>query len=694
MALGLSLKLNNQVVDSYESVTRIFNEYFTLNWEFDIVDKVSVDSSTGISTGIENYSQSGYEIIISTSSVNIGTDSFIGDVTRTGFISSQEFFWEYSGIFIERGVTYYGQIISTDEIGEQSEWKTFSFLYNNLPYVDNVSILPLLPSATDNLQLNYDFFDNDDDLESGTIIRWFKNGSYQKQFDNITLIRSDFLQVNDIWNADIYPSDSYEFGLRITSPQVKVTSTAIVVSNIKVLPKNPNPNDILKVDYVTSDDFEHENVLIRWYINDKINRDFNDEQYMRGTIQEGDIVRAEVKHSNSGTYSSSASVTIISSEFVVTNITIDGKTDPLDVSTITPTINWQDYVPGGKEVNYVSIKIGTFFEANNIYSTIINEDMNSFTIPANILEKGRDYYISIAESDTQTFSKYTSSHFRVNGSRWEKSVSNSTGWTLETLFVVKTTSSDGNYQVIRINDGSKFAEVRIYNDKIKLISGSQVEYDVNTRVVNVMTVVGKDDDIKIYLNRELVIDGEGILTQISSVKRLELGDDSNSSFEVFYKYFFYTVSGDFSPGISEEYSNLQFHNYMEFEDNEIISLQSYIDGKYIFGLNPNNENESSTIYAIRSGEKFNAITIPRTYAPINRISKSPNNKTVVFAHADGVTIINGYFISSFDNELIFIDENNNLNESFPTENGWELIRNVNYEAAYFNTDGFNINTIE
>ena len=73
----------------------------------------------------------------------------------------------------------------------------------------------------------------------------------------------------------------------------------------------------------------------------------------------------------------------------------------------------------------------------------------------------------MALSETETFTKYETSNFRVRGSRWEEDVSNSTGWTIDTMFVIPA-EIDGEYQSIRINDGSKFAEVRLYNDKISL----------------------------------------------------------------------------------------------------------------------------------------------------------------------------------------------------------------------------------
>ncbi len=700
MGMKLNLKINNQEVSDHLSPIRIFNGNPTLTWDFDTIDKISVDPDTGVTTDVGDFNQVGYGIKISTSDFLIGTSAFVGDVVRTPFVPTQEKFWAYAGMPLNRGTICYGQIYAIDELNRSSDFITFSFSYNSLPFISDLSITPSSPSPTDNLQIDYIYNSSDEDVETGTIIRWFKNGSHQLQFDNATSISSTFLQIGDLWGADVYPSDGFEFGSRVTASQVKVASSETVVSDMQVLPLNPNTNDILRANYEISDEFQIEDVLIRWYINGQIIQEFSDQQDIKPDFVEGDQVRFEAKHKDNSFYNSSPTVTISSSDFLVTNIQIDGKVSPLDVSTITPHVRWNRFVPDGKSVNYISIKIGSFFEADNVYTTTIVGDRNVFTIPANILEKGRDYYIGIAISDTRVFDKYTISHFRISGSRWEHDVSNTTGWTFETLFIVKTGATGDDpeptltqYQTIRINDGDRFAEIRLYNYQIVLISGSQITHTVSTTTNNFLTVIGKGDDIKIYLNRNLIINGEGTFTQSSNIKRLELGDDTVSNFTINYKYFFYTTSGFFLPGESEEYSNLQFHDYIEFQNNEVVALQSYVDGKYVFGLNSDNKDDSSVIYALTAGDVIKTPTIPRTYSPINNISKSPDGMTTVVAHAKGATVITGYLINPFNHEMVFVDENGSLDDTFPNDRGWELVQNANFSAAYFDADGLNINTL-
>lgn len=695
MGLTLSVKVNNVSVGDFTSFVKISDEFPTINWELDLAERAVVNSESGVISDAGEYHQAGYDIRISTSLYSIGTDLFIGNKIHSGYMSSQELFWTYSGPALERNIRYYGQVLIRDDADRTSDWRTFSFFYNSLPDIANLAITPSTPSVTDDLVLSYDFTDMDGDTESGTIIRWFKNDVYQRQFNDATTIKSYFLQNGDIWTADVYPSDGYEYGVRQTSSRVRVTKTAITVSNLKILPKNPNPNDILKAEYVASDETEQGNVSIRWYVNDSLLSSLNDLKYVRPALEADDEIRIEVRHVDSGSYVSSSTVTIVASDFVVNNITIDGKTNPLDVSSITPLVKWGTYTPDGKQINYVSIKIGTFYGSSNVYSTTISYERDSLTIPPNLLDRGRDYYLSIAVSNTQTFDKYSFANFRVFGSRWNESVSNATGWTMETLMVVRSDSDALNkYQVIKINDGSKFAEIRLYSDKIRLISGSQIEYLVSLKgSSNILTIAGKKDDIKIYLNRELVIDGEGVFSQISNVSKLEVGASSSSEFVVSYKYLFYTTSGYFLPGISSGYANLQFHEYMEFEDNEIVGLQKYKDGKYVFGLNPDNDNESSTIYAIKGGDVKSSATVPRTFSPINKINKSPNGKISVFSHGKGVSIITGYLISSYDNESIFVDSNGNINSVSLEDNGWEIVENFDFDTTYLNEDGFNIYTL-
>ena len=298
-----------------------------------------------------------------------------------------------------------------------------------------------------------------------------------------------------------------------------------------------------------------------------------------------------------------------------------------------------------------------------------------------------DYYISIAVSDTTIFSSYSYSHFRTYGSRWEDGVSNTDGWTIETLYFVERDQSSG-YNSIRINDGNKFAEIRIYNNKISLIFKDKIDYLVDNYNSRILTIAGKESDIRIYLDRELVIDGDGLFLQESSSKLLEISS-LDEDFAVSYKYLFYTVSGYFLPGYSNEYTNIKFYKFMEFNNSNIVALQNYYDSNYVFGVNPYNNNESSKVYLTTNKNTINSKTVSRTLFPINKINKSPDGNNFIFSHYNGATIFSGCYINNFDYESFF-----DLSSSvLPSVNGWNLIKDYSSDSSYLDNNGLNINTI-
>ena len=59
----------------------------------------------------------------------------------------------------------------------------------------------------------------------------------------------------------------------------------------------------------------------------------------------------------------------------------------------------------------------------------------------------------------------------------------------------------------------------------------------------------------------------------------------------------------------------------------------------------------------------------------------------------------GYVINPFNHELIFVDGDGVVNETFPTSSGWELVENITvenisaFDVVYFDTDGFHIDTL-
>lgn len=695
MAFILTIKINNQS----SSTVRITNGKPIFTWDWEETDVAISDNSTGVITSITYVDQVSYDLRIGASSSNLGTSSFVGDLVHLDRVITPIRQYYYSGPILLRGETYYGQVRIKDDADEQSNWATFRFKYNSLPIITSSTISPTNPTLATNLILLYSFFDPDRDNEGSTYIRWFRNGICETEFYGQTTIDSSYLSYGDIWSADILPHDGYEYGPRYSTSMVSVKTSVPVADNVYVSPTNATQNDILKACYDLTAD-KTDNSIIRWYVNDELRSNYNDQRYVRMSLNPGDQVYfllTPYDGTTTGSTVSSSVFTILSSDPVADNLLVEGQYEPLNILTNRPIISWTKHVPIGTSTEFISIRIGTFPGSDNIYSEILNSSQVTWQVPANLLRKGGDYYVSVALGLTATsFGSYKMCHFRITGSRWETEVNNATGWTIQTAFVFSDSSptySQSGYQVIRFQDGSRFGEIRIYADRLSFVSTNTTESTVVTitnSVVN-LVVTGKDNDVKIWVDNILVIDATGEFTQSTTSKLLEIGTVTDSAIGINYKSVFYTTSGAYAPGLLE-WSNIQFYTFANFKKNEVKSIEGVkLTGNYVkvVGVNPHDESIGGSIYKISENTyPVRLNTINRTFSPINKIAKSPNEKYKVFAHGRGGTIFNNYLIGYWNSSTEFMG----TNQQRPDENGWELVNNIEIDAMQLTNQGMLVDT--
>lgn len=700
--LNIQIKINNQMFSSLDSPIKIKAGRPIITWDFDEITVVDVDETDGTFELETLGGQLSVEISIADNNTGLGSASFKGNMAFVEMTSWKSKSWQYLGTPLERGGIYYGQIRVIDFANRTSQYKSFAFSINSLPEVSDVTLSPISPSVSNNLTLAYDYVDPDGDIEGNSLIRWFKNGIYQRNLDGQLTVDSSYMQIGDVWYVDVLPYDGLEFGKRVSSNLSQVIKTPVSIVSAKISPSNPNENDILKADYQTDIFTEDEDFTIRWFVNDILQEDFRDSEHIRYNTSVGDIVRYEISNESGTSFITSESVTILPSDYLVYDIKIDGSIEPLDVSSVSPNISWKTFKPSSNGVKYTRIQIGTFFEASNVYEEIFESDKDNFTVPANILNRGMDYYVSISVSDTTNFNRVTSSHFRIRGSRWSNSVNNQTGWTIEAVYLIQDSGDfdELQYQVFRISDGTFYGEVRLYNNRVTFVSEETLYTDIDSDGSNLLTIVGQGNDIKIYLNRTLVLDATGKFTQPTSDKILEVGNITGQSFSLTYKNISYTTSGHYTPGDDPEYAKMQFATFLLFEENEIVALKGYTEtiddllvNTKVFASNPDDISESGKVFSILSADPYRTPTVSKTYSPINKIRSSPDGKKTVFGHAKGFTVINGYLINPFNFEIDFTQQNASGEYPLPNQNGWELIQDMGWVASYFDNDGFNIDTI-
>lgn len=692
MSFDLTVKVNN----STDSLVRVSDGQPVISWSFTETPLIKADN--GVVTSESFVDQEYYDLKIGNSSFNHGKENFNGNLLDTDRIYSSTRHHIYDGLPLQRGETYYGQVFVKDKLGESSDeseasgnqWTTFSFIFNERPSVGVGYISPSSPSVSSDLKLVYTYSDPLGDVESGTLIRWFKNGIHQRDFDDQTEISQRFLSYGDVWFADIIPSDGLEKGQRFTVEAVKVSTSTPVADSLSILPLSPTENDILKADFSFESDIDTDKSLIDWYINSELQEDQKNKRFVRMDLSVGDEIYFEMTPYDGVSYGeplASPVVTIGDSDFAVSDIRVDGRLNPLDIVSAHPVITWKVHPPANRSPQYFDLRIGSAPGANNIANFTVNSAINSYTLDPSLIKKGRDYYISISVSDTETFCGYYNAHFRTVGSYWDTTVSNDEGWTIETSFIVDQEAEfdSGKFGYIRIEDGTKFGEVRIFRDRIGFISSSlNITNSIGLNSLHTLDIVGVGSDIRIYLDRELII--EDTLSQTTTSKNLEFGSSIDDGLEISYKDISYTTFGAIDPNDVDAYdsitgfSDYQFYNYVDFVDEKVAVIEGFLkDSKdlKVIGLNPKKEDESGSLYLLGSEASSKYSTVNRTFTPVNNISVSNNNKFIGFSHARGLTVFRSYPIPQYDESLDFTV----YGALEPNYSGWELYQSIGKDSS-------------
>ena len=251
----------------------------------------------------------------------------------------------------------------TDDDGDYDIATLTIYVNNTPPEVKNLSINPMQPKTTNDLILNYTYFDEDEDLENNTILKWYKNEGYGFNLTNFITKKIDFenTKKGDIWKCEVIPNDGLDLGNSYYSSEIKIISTEPNVKNIIISPENPSTLDNLVVEYEYFDiDLDKEfDTEFSWYkdsgngfIEVKIYVNYVDSEKTR----KGEIWKCEITPGNKfeiGKIFSSEIVKIENTEPKITNITI---------------LPEQPYTTNELSLNYTFFDADTDIEIGTLYN--------------------------------------------------------------------------------------------------------------------------------------------------------------------------------------------------------------------------------------------------------------------------------------------------------------------------------------
>ena len=619
-----------------------------------------------------SFAQVGYSIKIGTSSIDLGSSSFIGDKVDISNISSSNFF-EYKEHNLARGNIYYGQIKTTDTDSDETPWAIFIFRTNNLPFVTNFFLSPTSPSISDDIEVFYTYFDEDSHAESGTKIRWFKNNVLFSDYDDLCILPAKATSSGESWNVKIIPCDGLEFGSISETESVTIQNTQSSFESIIILPINANIDDILKAEYTL---LENEyittlgDVIFEWFINNVSVKNSN-YQFIRLDLKPGDIASVTLRLIRSDetiiAEASSENIIIQSVDWKLFNISVDELVKSIQITNLTPIIEWNKHksASGFNEVPmfFRLLVTKTPSMTGPIYDTgQVQYVKDMFVLPKNILSRGQDYYVHIAASDFSPIPNENYIHQRVSiiGSSWDENVNNSTGWTIETKFQLVENSlidpftgvppptESGKTPLfprtsIYIHDGTYFCSITFEQKKVIFHSNKTVtvELSINEtdlRETKTFRISGKNNDIKIFMNNSLFLDATGLFTSKSKLKFIEYGDlDGKYNSEILFRFFRYSTLGAFGLGDSVPNEN----TFYFFEIGKLKGgTIEYVQSNLISWLPSDSVESAKLIQLNENASDIYLPTVTKNFSPITTIHIDKNRNKYI-GTSNGINAIYG-----------------------------------------------------
>ena len=109
-------------------------------------------------------------------------------------------------------------------------------IQNTPPEAFDLGITPDTPYITDDLVATYSYTDADGDTESGSEIRWYKDGILQQEYNGQLAVPALATVEGDMWHFTVRPKDGTDFGDLATSSNVTVI--VLVETTIQIGDKN------------------------------------------------------------------------------------------------------------------------------------------------------------------------------------------------------------------------------------------------------------------------------------------------------------------------------------------------------------------------------------------------------------------------------------------------------------------------
>ena len=239
---------------------------------------------------------------------------------------------------------------------------------NTPPIARELEVSPSDPINTDDLVLDYEYFDLDGNTQQDTVTQWYLDGARIPELDDSSTVSSLWTRSGDEWQASVRPHDGTDYGETVWTGVIVIGSSNTQPSATAFISPSGNvvTTDALQVivGYSDPDGDDKESTEIRWMMNNDGDGNFvqisayNDLNWVPPeATTKGQTWVAEAKVSDGLMWSdwvTSNAVTIQNTPPVVTSISMLPEGDL--ITTMNLTVEWEQSDIDGDESHNSQIR--------------------------------------------------------------------------------------------------------------------------------------------------------------------------------------------------------------------------------------------------------------------------------------------------------------------------------------------------
>jgi hypothetical protein len=188
---------------------------------------------------------------------------------------------------------------------------------------------------------------------------------------------------------------------------------------------------------------------------------------------------------------------------------------------------------------------------------------------------------------------------------------------------------EDSFQGIRFYDGTSFGYLRIKPDKVELLVDEPLEFELDGTEEHDYLIVSQNNDIKLYVDSVLAIDGVGKFGAKTTRRLIEFGDIAgrNQTHGSAWQSFRYSVTGEVPPTAHPDSFPQEI---LSVPDGKMGSVSKHKGALYT-SFDPHDNGQSSCVYRVEEGSKTEeATTLAITRSNVSAVAVNPGRETDLF----------------------------------------------------------------